>query len=239
LLDKRGHEVFLAADAIEVIHAVHGASPQNIDVVLIDTEMAGMNGLEAARTIRESERGTGRHLPIIGMTPNPSPKEEETCAAAGMDACLLTPVRPRALFETLARLANPMKHAESPKPVFDESVFLARLEGDELLAREIIEMFLEECPKLLENVRQAAGQHDASALARAAHTLKGSVGDVSAPQAFDAARTLEEMARKEEWEGTDRTLKTLESAVDELVHELRTPESKGEGVDEPHVVPPE
>jgi HPt (histidine-containing phosphotransfer) domain-containing protein len=109
------------------------------------------------------------------------------------------------------------------------------LEGDKVLAREIIEMFLQEYPKLLENVRQAAGQHDASALARAAHTLKGSVGDVSALQAFDAARTLEEMARKGELEAADTTLKALETAVDALVHELRALESKAEEIHAPYM----
>ena len=82
-------------------------------------------------------------------------------------------------------------------------------------------MFLQECPKLLEGVRQAAEQRNASLLERAAHALKGSVGDIAAPQAFDAARTLEQMAREGKLEGADAAVMGLEAAIHLLEHELR------------------
>ena len=110
--------------------------------------------------------------------------------------------------------------------IFDKSGFLSRLEGDELLGSEIIEMFLQEYPKLLEGVRQATEQRDAPLLERAAHTLKGSVGDIAAPQAFDAARTLEQMAREGKLEGADAALVGLETALHRLEPELRKVEKK-------------
>ena len=118
---------------------------------------------------------------------------------------LPNPFAASALFEIIQRVATPpdtVAPAETPpQQVFDQTAFLSRLEGDEHLGSEIIEMFLQECPKLLEGVRHATEQRNASLLERAAHTLKGSVGDMAAPQAFDAARTLEQMAR----EGSSRT----------------------------------
>jgi HPt (histidine-containing phosphotransfer) domain-containing protein len=105
--------------------------------------------------------------------------------------------------------------------IFDKGCFLSRLEGDELLASEIIAMFLQECPKLLANVHQAAEQRNASRLVRAVHSLKGSVGDLAAPQAFEAARDLEQMAREERLEDADAALRSLEVALHRLVQELR------------------
>ncbi len=198
---------------------------RTLTLVLMDTEMPGMNGLEATRAIREIERKNGGRLPIIAMTAHPMPSEEEACRAAGMEGYLAKPLRPSALFEIIQRVTTPAEAtapAEIPPPmVFDKSCFLSRLDGDEILGGEIIEMFLQECPKLLEGVRQAAKQRDASLLERAAHSLKGSVGDIAAPQAFDAARTLEMMAREGKLEDADSALMSLEVALNRLVPELR------------------
>ena len=189
-----------------------------------------MNGLEAGRAIREIERKTGGRLPIIAMSAHPLPGEEEACRAAGMEGYLAKPLRASALFEIIQREshrpANVAPRRPPPHWCLTNPAFLSRLEGDELLGSEIIEMFLQEYPKLLEGVRQAAGQRNASLLERAAHSLKGSVGDIAAPQAFDAARTLEEMAREGKVADTGGALTSLEGALDRLVHELRNPEKK-------------
>ncbi|HMD83273.1 MAG TPA: PAS domain S-box protein [Terriglobia bacterium] len=230
LLEKRGHQVSVAADGLEVLAAVQDASSPDFDLVLMDTEMPCMNGLEATRAIREIERKTGRRLPIIAMTAHPMPREEEEFRAAGIEGYLAKPLRPSDLFEIIQRVTTPSDRGAPadppPQPIFDKSCFLSRLEGDEQLGGEIIEMFLQECPKLLEGVRQAAEQHNAPLLERAAHTLKGPVGDIAAPQAFDAARTLEMMARKGNLDDADAALMSLEGALNRLVPELRKIEKK-------------
>lgn len=105
--------------------------------------------------------------------------------------------------------------------VFDKATLLERVEGDEQLAGELIELFLESCPKLLADVRQAVKDHNAVALERAAHALKGSAGDIAAPRAFESARALEQLGRENKLENAEAALKSLESALENLVHELR------------------
>ncbi len=230
LLEKRGHQVSVAADGWEVLAVIQDAPSQDFDLVLMDTEMPCMNGLEATRAIREIERQTGGRLPIIAMTAHPLPSEEEACRAAGMEGYLAKPLRANALFEIIQRVATPPDAAAPAEPppqaVFDKSCFLSRLEGDEQLGSEIIEMFLQECPKLLEGVRDAAKQRNASLLERATHTLKGSVGDIAAPEAFGAARTLERMAKEGKFEDADAALVSLEVTLNRLVYELRNLEKK-------------
>ena len=225
LLEKRGHQIYVAADGLEVIGAIQDAHSPAFDLVLMDTEIPRMNGMETTRAIREIERLTGRHLPIIALTPHSTASEEAACAAAGMDGYLAKPLRPSALFEIIQRVATPPERATptgGPAPlVFDKPSFLSRIEGDEILGKEIIEMFLQECPKLLQGVHQAAEQRNASLLERAAHALKGSVGDMAAPQAFDAARTLEQMGRDGKFEDTGAALVSLDTSLDRLVLELR------------------
>ena len=95
-----------------------------------------------------------------------------------------------------------------------------------MLGAEVVGMFLEECPKLMKGIRQAFAQQDASALERAAHALKGSLGDMVAFQAFDAARNFEQMAREGNLGNTGAGLAILESAIDRLMTELRRQEMK-------------
>ena len=232
LLEKRGHKVSAAADGLEVLGVFNEPCSQDFDLVLLDTEMPTVNGLEITRAIREREIKTGGHLQIIAMGAHPTPGEEEACGAAGMDAYLAKPIKVNALFEVIQQGGNTAEAVSPPEPprpsVFDKSAFLSRLEGDEMLGNAIIDMFIHECPKLLQNVHEAAGQRDTTLLERAAHSLKGSVGDLGAPEAFEAARTLEKHAREGKLEDAGAALPPLDAALDRLVQELRSLENKAE-----------
>ncbi len=105
--------------------------------------------------------------------------------------------------------------------IFDKACFLDRLEGDEQLAKEIIEMFLDSCPKLLDDVRQAVQDQNAAKLERATHALKGAAGDIAAPLAHESARAVEELARENRLQDAEAKLKSLEAAVQLLINELR------------------
>jgi PAS domain S-box-containing protein len=230
LLEKRGHKVFAAVDGTQALGAFEEAHGQDFDLILMDTELPGMNGLDAARGIREIERRVAGRTPIIAMTASPNPTEEGACVAAGSAAYLAKPVRPTVLFECIQKLTTQSDSTAIPEAlppmIFDKASFFSRLEGDELLGKEIIEMFLQEYPKLLEKVRHAAEQRNASDLERAAHALKGSVGDISAPQAYAAARTLEEAGRSGDLQGVDAAVEKLEVELLELARELGKPEKR-------------
>jgi CheY-like chemotaxis protein len=98
LLEKHGHSVVVANNGKETIAAL--ASHQ-FDVVLMDVEMPGMDGLEATAVIRLKEKQTGEHIPIIAMTAHALQGDRERCLEAGMDDYLAKPIRARQLFETM------------------------------------------------------------------------------------------------------------------------------------------
>lgn len=77
----------------------------------------------------------------------------------------------------------------------DREAALAGFDGDMEFFVEVIDIFLEESPKLISKINHAIAGGDASALQRAAHTLKGSVGNFHATPAYDAAVNLERMGR--------------------------------------------
>ena len=105
MLEMNGHHVRVTSDGREAV-AVYQS--EDIDLVLMDVQMPGMNGFEATSTIRELEKNTGRHVPIIAVTAHVMPGYKEECLNAGMDNYLSKPFRMQELFaiieETLAQL---------------------------------------------------------------------------------------------------------------------------------------
>ncbi|HEY6328927.1 MAG TPA: Hpt domain-containing protein [Blastocatellia bacterium] len=75
--------------------------------------------------------------------------------------------------------------------IFNQSELLANTGGNAGLCAELVEAFIEEYPKLMLEARQAVAGHDAVALARTAHSLKGVVANFVARPALDAARAIE------------------------------------------------
>ena len=100
LLEKKGHRVEIVANGREAVEALE---KEPFDLVLMDVQMPEMDGLEATRAIREREKGTERHLPIVALTAHALKRDEERCMAAGMDGHLTKPIRPQQLDEVLQK----------------------------------------------------------------------------------------------------------------------------------------
>jgi CheY-like chemotaxis protein len=81
---------------------------QQFDAVLMDVHMPVMDGLEATRLIREQERKTGGHVPIIALTALAIRGDAERCLAAGMDSYLAKPYRREDLLAALSRIDAPL-----------------------------------------------------------------------------------------------------------------------------------
>jgi signal transduction histidine kinase/CheY-like chemotaxis protein len=213
LIEKRGHSLVVAANGREALAAL---KDQFFDLVLMDIQMPEMNGFEATAAIRDTEKTTGKHLPIIAMTANAMAGDRERCLAAGMDAYLAKPIQTEELFAiiegsgsiTVAGRCRPT-YADGSALVIDGPSLLARFDGDKRLLTEVIKLFLEQEPKLLAAVRDAVSRQDAKALEQAAHSLKGSVCNFSAQAAYEAALTLEMMGRQRDLGGAEEALQVL------------------------------
>src|ERR1700744_1639354 len=103
LLEKRGHHPVLAATGKEALEALARAS---FDLVLMDVHMPDMDGIVATMAIREKEKTTGLHQPIIAMTALAMKVELERCLAAGMDGYLSKPIDLQQLEDVLAAYSD-------------------------------------------------------------------------------------------------------------------------------------
>jgi two-component system, sensor histidine kinase and response regulator len=90
ILQKQGHSIHFAKNGTEVLEQV---ANQEYDIILMDVQMPEMDGYQATAAIRERERETQTHVPIIAVTAHAMQGQREQCLAAGMDAYLSKPVK--------------------------------------------------------------------------------------------------------------------------------------------------
>ncbi|HUI55754.1 MAG TPA: ATP-binding protein [Bryobacteraceae bacterium] len=110
LIEKRGHLVTIAANGREAIAL---AAKGSFDVALMDIQMPEMDGYEATRRIREAEKGSGRHLPIIAMTACAMAGDREKCLNAGMDGYTDKPIDRTKLIRAVESAAESNKTLDS------------------------------------------------------------------------------------------------------------------------------
>jgi len=223
VLEKRGHQVVVVGNGREALSAL---DKQSFDAVLMDVQMPEMDGFEATAAIRARESAVGAHTPIIAMTAHAMKGDRERCLAQGMDSYVSKPLKPQELFEVLDHLV-PEIVADQAKPdssagppAFDLAAALNHVDGDEELIKELAGLFLDDCPRRMEEIHQAILGRDASRLCFSAHALRGSVANIGASAATEAAARLEIAGREQDWGNVDPAWASLEHAIARLTPAL-------------------
>jgi two-component system sensor histidine kinase/response regulator len=208
LLANRGHHAVIVSTGREALDAWER---DGFDLILMDVQMPQMDGLAATAAIRLKEQGTARRTPIVALTANASPADEARCLGAGMDALIAKPVRVEAFYDVIARVLTPGNadanadaataasthaavHDASRSDVFDVTAALEAVDGERELLHGMIGIFVRQTPRVMSDIDAALAAGDASALAMAAHKLKGSVAMFGAHAAREAAQRLEDLA---------------------------------------------
>jgi CheY-like chemotaxis protein len=227
LLEKRGHEVTVAANGNEALEALRRSAFRGFDLVLMDVQMPVRGGLETTVAIRKEEQAESTRVPIVAMTAHAMPGDRERCLAVGMDGYLAKPIRPEELFDAVERLAvrarpaPPRKAKGDDTAALDEAALLAQVQDDLKLAVEIIGLSLADAPKSLARLAKAMKAGDLPAASRAAHALKGSLSYLGAGPARKAALALETAAAKGDAAFAESALSELQREVGRLLPELR------------------
>jgi two-component system, sensor histidine kinase and response regulator len=111
---------------------------------------------------------------------------------------------------------------ESEGTNMDRQLALSRVGGDAQLLKEIAVLFLEDYPKMMDRLREAAARGDAKSVERTAHGLKGSVANFGAKSAVDAALALEGMGRAQQLSEVEQVIRSLDLALAALRPELES-----------------
>jgi CheY-like chemotaxis protein len=183
--------------------------------------MPQMDGFEATAAIREREKGTGLHVPIVAMTAHAMAGDRNRCLAAGMDAYLAKPIRPDDLAATIEALLPSGVGARSADPTsgsISEAKLLADFDQNGTVLVEVIGVFLVDGPRYLEAIRNARASGDAVSAAASVHALKGSVGLFSS-EAYASVRALEQAVKAGD-PAADAQQQAVETQIVRLCGEL-------------------
>jgi signal transduction histidine kinase/DNA-binding response OmpR family regulator len=214
ILEQAGHTVKVACNGAEV-EPLLATGP--FDVVLMDIQMPGMDGFQATAAIREKEKYTGDHLPVIAMTAHALEGYREKCLAAGMDGYITKPIRPEILLGALAEIQekpprDPVSHAQQTCRHFDAEDLVERLMGNEPLARRLAAAFVESMPAQLAALARAIDDANGQATSFAAHSIKGAAGNLGCAPLRDLAKQIEDLGQNGELAEASQLLNQCEAA---------------------------
>ncbi|GAC1357282.1 MAG: hypothetical protein NVSMB31_17790 [Vulcanimicrobiaceae bacterium] len=184
-LERLGYSVDVVGSGRE---AVAAAMTGAFDAILMDCEMADLDGYEATALIRES--GDFKHVPIIALTANAQPSERQKCLDAGMDDYLSKPFRPEQLRLTLVKWIEPDADGAQIRATLHE---LKEQVGAETV-RELTVLFEADARRYLSEIEAAIVQRDAIALASRAHALRGAAANFKARTVVALSGRLEQQA---------------------------------------------
>jgi CheY-like chemotaxis protein/HPt (histidine-containing phosphotransfer) domain-containing protein len=242
MLDRLGYQPDVVSNGQEALAAFER---ECYAAIVMDCQMPVMDGYEATRRIREQEQRPDAprnraHIPVIALTANAMQGDRERCKAAGMDDYLSKPVKTDELGQILQRWIPLSSPEETPTAaplrdmtktdasIFDANTMLANIGGDVELFDQLIRLFLDRHRLMMQDILAAIGQADGIALERAAHSLKGTAGNLCAPDVVLLASQLEASGRLGTLAEAPALFTRLERTLQQLVEVLTRQISPGE-----------
>ncbi|MBI4913512.1 MAG: response regulator [Acidobacteria bacterium] len=211
--------------------AFQAMDEERFDVVLMDCEMAVMDGFEATRELRRRE-GAGPRQVVLALTAHAMDGVRERCLEAGMDGFLSKPVRQEPLQEALLKWIQapsspgPMEEGALSEPgVLDAKTWaglrhLEAITGEGAIA-ELVEGFTADAPERMARMRQALAAGDMDSLSRDAHDLKSNAASLGALRLARRMEAVELAARGEAEADWPLLMEASSAALEEVLGALR------------------
>jgi CheY-like chemotaxis protein len=213
MLSKFGYEVHIVANGQSAVEAVL-ALPY--DLILMDLQIPGMDGLETSCCIRRLDDRI--HQPrIVAMTANFLESDREACLGAGMDDFLPKPVRPADLKMMLERCASALGRGRSVTCGPDRIAVQQEGTNSNLDANdEVLSIYIAEFHTTLQDLRQAKARGDLAGFRKKAHYLKGGSQMIGATTVVALCQDIE-TASDLTLPVLDDKLAALQEALEEVV----------------------
>ncbi len=229
MLEKQGFKVTVANNGREAIELLEKDS---FDLVLMDVQMPEMDGLEATKKIREKKID----IPIIALTANAFEEDKRRCLEAGMDAYLSKPIKIEEFFNIVSDLFGKGENRDEPpkeskkqeakkegmieddagQDEIDMEKALDIVGGDKELLRELLEMFLKDCPEKIRGLEQAIRDKDDKVLSEVAHSLKGASGNLRLTKIYELCLALENKGKEKDMSDAPKMLNELKEHISKL-----------------------
>ncbi len=252
MLESFGCRVDVAENGREALAACQNT---RYDLILMDGQMPVMDGYEATRRIRLAEKdsgaGVGDHMTIVALTGHALQADREKCLQTGMDDYLSKPFNMQQLWSVLARWL-PWKASMDVRessdttlsasisedaagvptvisPQFLNNIRMLQRPGRPNLLDKVIESYVADSPKILENMRDGIVEKDLDTVMRAAHTLKSSSANLGALTLSELCKQLEGSCRGNKEDGINELFSQIEALYETVQQTLD--KIRQEGVD--------
>jgi CheY-like chemotaxis protein/HPt (histidine-containing phosphotransfer) domain-containing protein len=214
MLQNLGCRPEVASNGEEALKRARG---ERFDLILMDCQMPVMDGYEATGAIRELERAGMPKVPIVALTAHALEGDWEKCLAAGMDDYLSKPLTQAELAKKLERWLERQAYPAKAEASSQESERLTertasidtraldairsqQRKGKPDLLPQVIALFLEDSPGLVQDLEEAAAAEDSARAERISHRLKSGSANVGASRLASLCEEAELAARSEELE---------------------------------------
>jgi PAS domain S-box-containing protein len=227
ILEKMNCDVEVANNGEEAFMKVKNT---NYDLVLMDVQMPVMDGLMATAEIRKLDKEKENRVPIIALTAHAMKEDKDRCLTAGMDDYLSKPIKNNDLRRMIKKyLREKIQIIEQVNEIIIEDDndktelrilgredLINRVNGDLDLLKDLSDLYLEEYPQRLEEVRNGIEQHDFSNIKKAVHNLKGVYLNFGSDKAAEVAKKIEKLASANDLDGISNLYNELELCSNEL-----------------------
>lgn len=195
--------------------AVEKVSIEKFDLILMDIQMPGMDGITASKTIR---RQSSHHCPIIAVTSYSAESAKDCFLEMGFDDLITKPIRPKEFLEVIAAKMNSSNEESQLEDVAEQDDILDKKVLQQLLnynstetIKSIYEDFLVEFDQLIYPITIAFQEKNQQVLIENLHTIKGNSGTLGANAIFNLSSDADLKARSQDWDLLEITLNKLKN----------------------------
>lgn len=191
--------------------AIKGLEQSNFQLILMDIEMPGMNGIEATKHIRQQMRLS---IPIVGVSGHAVFSERQKALDAGMNDYLSKPFTMVDLKLTMEKAIDQHKHKLFNQGIeIDLGIVYEVSANDMEYARLMIHTFLNTMPRTIANIKAAYDAKDWHGLYKAAHFSKSSLSVIKVGDMLEVSKAIEVSAR------TEQNLEQIENLIEQLTRQ--------------------
>ncbi len=219
MLEKIGYTAEIVDDGIEAVVAARRCA---YDVILMDVMMPNMDGMEAARQIRENESYEHRAY-IIALTAKATGADRLKCLDAGMDDYISKPFMLEVLREKIETAAAACQRGESEAINRSHLRSFVEMIGDDdpAFIQELLTDYLVDAERMRVELHRALEEGDASAINRIGHTLKSSSAVFGALLLVDICEDFEQYGERGDLDKVRRRLSHFDAALRNVHNALR------------------
>jgi len=227
ILSLQDYDYKIVDNGLEVLQSL---AQEAFDVILMDIQMAEMDGYQATKEIRSREAGTGTHVRIIAVTGSATESDRTAFMAAGMDGYIAKPVDPTQLIAVLTNADVSEVSIKKPDQdkllqVLNQEHLHAQVLGQTVPSIQMATLFLNELPTNIATLEQALAGNDRAQIVRTLHRMGGAAAMLGAEQMALLAEQLEAAASASKAAGVVQGLAALitqvKTAAEALSKELK------------------